>query len=154
MMNAKLSLKNEDKTLEFAKKLASCISFPSVLTFSGPIGAGKTTLIRAFIKALGVAGTIKSPTFSLVESYRLDAFMIHHFDLYRICDTEELEYIGYRDYFNDGSICLLEWPEHARDYLPLVDIAFKLSNNGMGRKLEMVAHTTKGQCAITMLVGE
>jgi tRNA threonylcarbamoyladenosine biosynthesis protein TsaE len=147
-------LSNEQASISLGKRLASLCKNPAILTFSGAIGAGKTTLIRAFIKESGISGAIKSPTFSLVESYFLATHTIHHFDLYRINDIEELDYIGYRDYFTENSICIIEWPERAVDYLPQIDIHFTLYGNDCSRKLKIVANTNKGSQILTALLRE
>ena len=110
---------------------------PLVFTFSGEIGAGKTTIIRAMLRSLGVTSSIKSPTFSLVESYACNNLHIHHFDLYRIHHEDELDYLGFRDYFSQHSICCIEWPEHAGNALPIVDIRFNLSIKGAGREVQI-----------------
>lgn len=132
-----IALPNEQASEDFAIDLARAVSVPLVLTFSGEIGAGKTTIIRAFLKSLGITSAIKSPTFSLVETYEQPQAVIHHFDLYRICDEIELEYIGFRDYFTAHSICLIEWPERAPYFLEHVDVEFKLMRQGTGRHLSM-----------------
>jgi len=116
-----------------------------IITFSGDIGAGKTTIIRAMLKSLGVQSAIKSPTFSLVESYLCHNIPIHHFDLYRIHHEEELEYLGFRDYFANESICCIEWAENAGKALPNVDIRFKLSIKGAGREMQITALSEAGK---------
>lgn len=147
-------LENEQASIFFATQWAKYLSAPLVLTFSGNIGAGKTTLIRALLRALGIQSAIKSPTFSLVESYECTQFVVHHFDLYRIQDRDELEYIGFRDFFNDQSISCIEWAEHAGVFLPKVDLHWSLSMNGLGRDLEIRALSTDGQKFVACLTGE
>lgn len=151
MLSLSLFLPDENYTNTVANYFSTCITTPMVFTFKGNIGAGKTTFIRAMIKALGVDGAIKSPTFSLVESYFQEKYQIHHFDLYRVHDEMELEYIGFRDYFSGNSLCCIEWPEHGSGYLNNIDIEFKMSINGDGRKMEICAGSTKGQNAIEHL---
>lgn len=121
----------------FAKHLASHVTAPFVMTLSGEIGAGKTTLVRAMLRALGVQVAIKSPTFSLIESYDLADFQFHHFDLYRISDASELDLIGFRDYFTANAICCIEWPE--RIHLPAeqIDLALLLKISGSGRTVQL-----------------
>lgn len=99
----------------------------TVFYFQGDIGAGKTALIRALLRGLGVEGPIKSPTFSIMEPYRIDSFPVYHFDLYRLAHPEELEYLGWRDCFSGPSLCCVEWPEQAKGYLPIPDALFTLS---------------------------
>ncbi|GGI83111.1 tRNA (adenosine(37)-N6)-threonylcarbamoyltransferase complex ATPase subunit type 1 TsaE [Legionella impletisoli] len=139
-----INLPSEEDTIALAKRCAKILRSPATLTFRGNIGAGKTTFIRAMLKALGICSTIKSPTFSLVETYSLDTFQIHHFDLYRIHDEAELEYIGFRDYFTSQSVCCIEWPEHGTHYLNVVDIEFALMAHGEGRRLSLIAKSPLG----------
>lgn len=137
-----------------AIRFASCLTFPLILTFSGEIGAGKTTFIRAMLRALGITSAIKSPTFSLVESYQLHEVQIHHFDLYRIDDETELEYIGFRDYFSANALCCIEWPERAKQSLDRVDISFSLRVKNAGRELIAQASSSQGIKILACLVGE
>src|SRR5688572_24876949 len=139
MVKKIIELENEQATILWAQQLASYLTAPLLLTFSGDLGAGKTTLIRAMLKKLGVASQVKSPTYSLVESYPIDGLVIHHFDLYRIAHEEELEYLGFRDYFTQSAICCIEWAEHAGKALPKADIQFTLSNKGAGREMQITA---------------
>jgi len=149
-----LLLATEQETINLGAELARHISNPMILTFKGQIGAGKTTLIRALLKALGVSGSIKSPTFSIVEEYLVSQFKICHFDLYRIAHPEELDYIGFRDYFTSDSICLIEWPELAGDTLPQVDLCFELKLQHNGRSVSVVAETSRGERLIIDLIGD
>ncbi len=149
-----LFLSDEQASKQWAMKLAKQLHAPLVLSFSGDIGAGKTTIIRAMLRALGIQCAIKSPTFSLVESYSCEGFSVHHFDLYRIHHEEELEYIGFRDFFSEQSICCIEWADHAGQLLPKVDIRFKLKMKGTGRELEMMALSAAGQRVVACLTGE
>ncbi|MDF1758548.1 MAG: tRNA (adenosine(37)-N6)-threonylcarbamoyltransferase complex ATPase subunit type 1 TsaE [Legionellaceae bacterium] len=142
-------LPTEDESKNFAACLAKHIKSPLVLTFSGEIGMGKTTLIRFMLQALGVSSSIKSPTFSLVESYELGQSQLHHFDLYRICDEEELEYIGFRDYFGSSDICCIEWPERVSSNLLRVDLAINLVRQGDGRLLHADAISPEGLKLLT-----
>jgi tRNA threonylcarbamoyladenosine biosynthesis protein TsaE len=144
-------LANEADSARFARSLAVCINAPLLLTFSGDIGAGKTTIIRALLKQLGVQSAIKSPTFSLVESYSCAVGVFHHFDLYRLHQKEELEYLGFRDYFSNDSICCIEWPEHAGNLLPNVDIRFKLEIKGTGREIQIDALSRSGENILNSL---
>lgn len=146
-------LNDEQASGQWAKTLAQRLVAPLILAFRGDIGAGKTTIIRAMLRALGVECAIKSPTFSLVESYRCKHFTLHHFDLYRIHNEEELEYIGFRDFFSAQTVCCIEWPEHAGQLLPNIDLQFKLKINNRGRELEMNALTEIGQELLADLRG-
>ncbi len=141
----RVDLPDETASTEIAKSLAHILAAPLVLTFRGEIGAGKTTIIRAMLRELGITSAIKSPTFSIVESYTCKSFQLHHFDLYRIHDEMELDYIGFRDYFADDAICCIEWPERAIHYLDEIDMEFSLSTKGVGRELCVSTFTPTGK---------
>lgn len=146
-------LKYEEDTLVFGKRLASCLTAPLVLVFSGALGAGKTTLIRAMLRGLGVTGAVKSPTFSLVESYLLPAGgQLHHFDLYRIQDEAELEYIGFRDYFSNDAVCCIEWPERAPQVLSDADLCLSFQIEGTQRRLIVSGLSVLGFSLLSSLI--
>jgi tRNA threonylcarbamoyladenosine biosynthesis protein TsaE len=147
-------LPSVDASEAFAIHIADALSVPFVMTFSGEIGRGKTTIIRAMLRYLGVTSRIKSPTFSLVESYEVNDLQIHHFDLYRIKDESELEEIGFADYFSQDAILCIEWPEHAGQCLHLVDLKFALDVKGPGRLLHIEATSPRGVETISSLIGE
>ncbi len=149
-----IDLPTERVTEQVAKRIASFLVPPLVLTFSGEIGAGKTTFIRAMLRSLGVGSAIKSPTFSLVESYSILHLQIHHFDLYRINDEAELDYIGFRDYFAADTICCIEWPERVNHSLDRVDVGFTLVTKGAGRELSAHAFSAAGVEILSCLSGE
>lgn len=149
-----LNLVDEQASEQLALVLARSLSAPLILSFSGEIGAGKTTLIRAMLRALGVSSAIKSPTFSLLEHYDCLGFSVHHFDLYRIHHEDELEYIGFRDYFSGDSVCCIEWAERAGRLLPHVDVLFDLKLCGAGRELIITSFSTAGERIVASLAGE
>jgi tRNA threonylcarbamoyladenosine biosynthesis protein TsaE len=149
-----LDLPEEQASEDFAACLAQCLNPPLVMTFSGDLGSGKTTFIRAMLRQLGIQSSIKSPTFSLVESYESASLLIHHFDLYRIHQEEELDYLGFRDFFTKDSICCIEWPEHAANALPKIDIRFKLRMKGAGRELHISALSAAGKQILARLTGD
>ena len=120
-----------------------------VITLSGELGTGKTTLVRGALEAEGVIDGVRSPTYTLVEYYPLHRFAVAHFDLYRLADSEELEYLGYRDYLNQQTLCLIEWPQRAGGYLHAVDLEIKLEYVAQGRRLEFSAGTKWGQQLVT-----
>ena len=128
---------------ELAKALAPGL----VIYLNGDLGAGKTTLARALLRALGYQGKVKSPTYTLVEIYVVSSLYLYHFDFYRFNDPNEWHEAGFREYFNEASICLVEWPEKAGGLLPPADIEIGLLLAGSGRQAEITAGTEKGrQC--------
>ena len=149
-----LILKNLDDTKELGEKLARCCSklqCPCVIYLIGDLGAGKTTLAQNFIKYFGFV-RVKSPTYTLVETYQNENIDIHHFDCYRLTDPEELEYIGIREYLKPKSLQLIEWPELGKGALEKADISIKLSGNGETRKVKKTFQTDLGksikECAV------
>lgn len=130
-------LKDEAATLHAASILARQLKPGQVIYLHGDLGAGKTTLVRGILHALGHVGKVKSPTYTIVESYPLAIGPCHHFDLYRFQDPEEWEAAGFRDDFNAESICLVEWPEKAGDLLPVADIDIHFDILPEGRVLHI-----------------
>jgi len=117
----------------------------------GPLGAGKTTLVRGFIRALGFTGTVKSPTYTLVEPYFLEKHTVNHFDFYRIASPAELESIGLRDYFDQSAICLVEWPEKAGTVLGAGDLLIGITLTEQGRQVVLQALNPVGKALINIL---
>lgn len=148
-------LADESAQLALAADLACHTSAGTVIFLQGELGAGKTTLVRGFLQALGHLGAVKSPTYTLVEPYQINGQSIYHFDLYRLGEPDELEYAGGRDYFDGESICLIEWPEKAAGYLPVADVlcelAYETRDGVQGRACTMQANTEKGQKIIASL---
>lgn len=110
-----------------------------VITLQGDLGAGKTTLVRGLLQALGHTGVVKSPTYTLVEPYYLQGRDIYHFDLYRLGAADELEYIGFRDYFSPPAVCLLEWPERGENHVPAADIRLIISITNEAREIKIIS---------------
>lgn len=136
-------LKDEEATLAFGADLMSKLlsDFPhkSVMVFlHGDLGAGKTTLVRGMLQRCGYQGAVKSPTYTIVEPYEIQGRKVYHFDLYRLSDPEELDFIGFNDYLSQDAICLIEWPEKGAGFLPVMpDVEISLEVEGSGRFLSI-----------------
>lgn len=151
MKNGSIHLKDEAATLRAGKALAAAIVEPILITLSGDLGAGKTTLSRGLITALGHHGAVKSPTFTLVETYEIGSLAVAHFDLYRLADPEELEFIGIRDYLDGSMLCLVEWPDRGKPMLPDADLALEMLVTGRTRELLWRAGSEKGRALAVAL---
>ncbi len=128
-----------------ARWFAACVGDGGVILLEGQLGAGKTTFARALLGALGVGERIKSPTYSLIESYRVGDLCIHHLDLYRIADAEELEWLGLPDLLDETSLIVVEWPERGAGALPPADLRLCLAHAGDHRDLVAVAASGRGE---------
>lgn len=145
MESIELILSDEDALLSLASNFAKAIAPGLVIYLQGNLGVGKTVFAKGFINGLGVTGLVKSPTYSLVEPYKINEdLMCYHFDLYRLTDPEELEFTGSRDYFNAQSVCLIEWPEKATGYIPDADIVCNIEYHEKGRKITISAISEPG----------
>jgi tRNA threonylcarbamoyladenosine biosynthesis protein TsaE len=138
-------LEDPSATERFGARLAECCAGGSVIYLHGQLGAGKTTLVRGFLRALGFTGPVKSPTYTLLESYPIQYGVIHHLDLYRLSDPEELEWIGIRDLFDDASVCMIDWPEQGIGVLPDADLRISLRVEGTGRQVSMESGSARGE---------
>ena len=127
-------LADEAATEGLGAELAACFRNGGLVFLEGDLGAGKTTLVRGWLRALGHEGAVKSPTYTLVEPYTLGGVNIYHFDLYRLGDPEELELMGIRDYLMPGNLCLVEWPQRGRGVLPPADLHLQLAVKLPGRE--------------------
>lgn len=134
-----LFLKTPQDTKNIAAVLAQQIQAPANIYLEGQLGAGKTTFIKGFVHGAGFEGLVKSPTYTLAETYPVNESIILHADLYRIKEAHELEEMGFRDYFNPNTIALIEWASHAGDWLPkpLLLCTLKIPPNAEGRMLEI-----------------
>ncbi len=140
-----LLLENEQAMVALGAQLAEACGGQGIIFLHGNLGAGKTTFSRGVLRQLGHQGAVKSPTYTLVEPYEVNGQKIYHFDLYRLSDPEELEFIGGRDYFSEKSLCLVEWPARGQGELPEADLEFTFEYNLPGRKALIVAGTETGQ---------
>lgn len=143
----RLFLENESETEKLGGELAALVktSDRGVTVFlDGDLGMGKTTLSRGVMRGLGHKGAVKSPTYTLVEPYEELEPPVYHFDLYRLGDPEELEYMGIRDYFSGQSFCLIEWPERGKGVLPDPDLEIHLERQGEGRSVVLRARSEFG----------
>jgi len=123
----------------------------AMIHLRGPLGSGKTTLVRGYLHAAGIGGAIKSPTYTLVEPYHISKRRFYHFDLYRLEGPEALEMLGFRDYLDADSVCLIEWPEQAGGLLPAADIAIHLALAGEGRRADLASATDYGDSLLKLL---
>jgi tRNA threonylcarbamoyladenosine biosynthesis protein TsaE len=150
-MMKNIILADENETQAFGARLAALCLERCVIFLQGDLGAGKTTLVRGFLRGLGHTGAVKSPTYTLVEPYEVAGRQIFHFDLYRLKDPQELVYMGIRDYFAEAAVCLIEWPERAAQQLPEADLTCYIRSLASGRRLTITASTAQGQRMLTQL---
>ena len=137
-------LADEAETLAFGAQLARGLEPGMTFYLEGDLGAGKTTLVRGVLRALGYGGRVKSPTYTLAESYGLPAFELYHFDLYRMHDPREWLDAGFRD-VNDGrAVSLIEWPQKAAGWLPAPDVIVRLTIAGDAREIDCEAASPRG----------
>jgi tRNA threonylcarbamoyladenosine biosynthesis protein TsaE len=146
-----LDLDGESATLELGAHLGQALVPGLSVWLMGELGAGKTTLARGVLRGLGFSGRVKSPTYTLVELYTLSRFNLYHFDLYRIADPDEWEDAGFREYFNDASVCLVEWPEKAKGVLPPPDVQVRLEFTDAGRRARLSGLTEGGKACVSRL---
>jgi len=134
-LSGAIILADEAATEAMGAHLASVLKSPCIVFLEGELGAGKTTLVRGFLRGVGYTASVKSPTYTLVEIYPLSSGVLYHFDLYRLTQPEELEFMGIRDYFDQDAIIFVEWPERGLGFLPKPDLILELQTENTGRKL-------------------
>jgi tRNA threonylcarbamoyladenosine biosynthesis protein TsaE len=142
---------DEEGLRALAVALAPVAREGGVVFLQGDLGAGKTTFARALLGALGVGERIKSPTYSLIESYRAGELDAHHLDLYRIADPGELEWLGLGDLVGQAALVVVEWPERGGDALPAPDLVIRLDHAGSRRELAAEARTPRGEALLAAL---
>jgi tRNA threonylcarbamoyladenosine biosynthesis protein TsaE len=143
-----VALPDETATLRLASVIQAHLPAGSLLFLRGNLGAGKTTFVRGFLRGAGFTGKVKSPTFTLIEEYALPDLTLFHFDLYRLQDPEELEWIGLRDYLRSDALCFIEWPERGAGHLPAPDLDIELHYQDQGRLALITANSDRGQAVM------
>jgi len=139
-----VTLTDSESMERLGAAMANVCTGAILIRLQGDLGSGKTTLVRGFLRSVGITGAIKSPTYTLVEPYQAGDQHYYHFDLYRLEAPEALEMLGFRDYLDGDSVCLIEWPEQAGDLLPPADIAVAISMLPDGRRVHLDSATTRG----------
>lgn len=154
-MQQTIIINSEADTQQLAQRIAKSVSAiqQTVLHLEGDLGAGKTTFSRYLLQALGHSGSVKSPTYTLVEPYEIGELAVYHFDLYRLADPEELEFMGMRDYLNEADLLLVEWPSQGQGFLPEPSLHIQLvhSSEATGRVATLTAHNSQGMHIIQTL---
>ena len=177
-MAEQLQIINENAMAELGAQLANVLIPGVIIYLDGDLGAGKTPLVRGMLRSLGYSGAVKSPTFTVVEPYSLEnnkfynyneleadinpefdnvslsdsTQVIYHFDLYRLEDPEELEYLGIRDYLDGRAIALIEWPQKGYGILPEADLMIKIIHQSQGRKVELLPYTENGTIMLSKII--
>lgn len=134
-----LILNGAEETEAFGAALWRALPQKCLVFLYGDLGAGKTTLVRGLLRAAGYRNAVKSPTYSLVEEYDLAGRRLFHFDLYRLKDPEELEWMGMEDYLRQTALCFVEWPQMGKGFLPDADLEIRLDHLGDSRAIEINA---------------
>ena len=147
-----IHLADERATRRLGERLAAVLQPGMSAHFSGDLGSGKTTLARGVLTGLGFAGKVKSPTYTLVEPYADSRLSLYHFDFFRFREPVEWRDAGFRECFDERSICLVEWPEKAAGLLPPPDLLVRLATPpGGGRDATLEAATELGRASLTEL---
>ena len=150
-MTIDLKLPDAAATARLGSALAAGIAPGRVLHLSGDLGTGKTTLVRGLLRALGVDGPVKSPTYTWVEPYSISSLDLYHFDFYRLSNKNEWIESGLREYFRPDAVCIVEWPERAGSSLPQPDVNLELLYNGNERRARLEARSPAGEAWLSSL---
>jgi tRNA threonylcarbamoyladenosine biosynthesis protein TsaE len=135
----------EEAQEALGRRLAARLTPPCIIYLEGDLGTGKTTLVRGILRGLGHEGSVRSPTYTLMEPYELGGLRLFHLDLYRLSDPEELQYLGLRDLLEADSVLFVEWPERGAGVLPPPDLEIRLGYSEAGRVLELIPRTPTGE---------
>lgn len=158
--NKKIKLADETQSIDFARLVARLVQelegFPKGLIFYlyGDLGAGKSFFSRAFVQHFLPGQKVKSPTYTILESYNFSTNVIHHLDLYRLCDPEELEYLAIRDLFKENFVALIEWPQKGMPILPAADVKLEFFHEQQGRTVKIGAQSQNGQSLVEKILSE
>lgn len=139
-----IEVEDETAMLRFGAQLADALGGRGAVLISGDLGAGKTTLCRGLLRQMGHEGSVKSPTFTLVEPYEIEGVCVYHFDLYRLSHPDELDYVGIDEYFSNETLCLVEWPEKAEGSLPSHDLELSIDVTGEKRNIRIGSNSQHG----------
>ena len=131
-------LGDETETVALGLALSELLPLPFVIYMYGDLGAGKTTFVRGLLQGMGHQGAVKSPTYTLVEPYQFSDKAVYHFDLYRLADPEELEFIGIREYQEEDALLIFEWPDKGDGMIPQADLVIELEYQETGRKADFI----------------
>jgi len=140
----RIVLPDASATLAAGAAIATGLRGGMVVGLTGELGAGKTTLVRGMLRGLGWTGSVKSPTYTLVEHYAISSLYFYHFDFYRFSEPDEWESTGFSEYFRPDAVCVIEWPERVAAWLPQIDISLTLEHAPGGRTLQFAARTEAG----------
>ncbi len=155
-MSDLIHLPDATATESVGAALAPALVGGSVVLLHGDLGAGKTTLVRGMLRAMGWRGAVKSPTYTLVEHYPFSRLYFYHFDFYRFADPSEWETAGLAEHFRDDAVCLVEWPERVAEWLPPADLEITLQHpaaNASGRQLALIANSAEGERCLHAITG-
>ena len=153
--SVRVELPDEAAQVAFGAELGRAVGQQALIFLQGDLGAGKTTLVRGFLQARGHQGTVKSPTYTLIEPYPLENGACYHLDLYRLGDGEELEYLGLREMLAECAVLLIEWPERGAGWLTEADLLVEIAYRpGGGRCIAVYGHTAMGIAVVRELSGK
>lgn len=147
-MRVEKEVYGEEAMVQFGESFAVSLKQGGVIFLEGDLGMGKTTFVRGVLRGLGYDGPVKSPTYTIVEPYTVSGIEAFHFDLYRVSDPEELEFMGIRDYFSESCLCLIEWAEMGAGVLPEADFVVSIDRIKNGRQVSLEAKTEKAVSAL------